>query len=96
MNLKRKKIVKSLLGGDRLPEQVNHPPHYTASKYEVIDVLEEWFPDDPHLFTIVKYLARCYLKDNPLTNLRKAEWYLQRKIQLEEKRESTLHSSNKA
>ena len=28
-------------------DNVNHPGHYTFGKYEVIDILEDWFPADP-------------------------------------------------
>ncbi|GHV86254.1 hypothetical protein AGMMS50230_18620 [Spirochaetia bacterium] len=28
-------------------DPVNHPGHYTFGKYEVIDVLEDWFPIGP-------------------------------------------------
>ena len=62
-------------------DMVNCPPHYTSGKYEVIDVLEDWFPNDPHLFIIVQYLARWDKKGDPLENLAKAEFYLKRKIE---------------
>ena len=62
-------------------DMVNHPPHYTSGRYEVIDVLEDWFPNDPHLFIIVQYLARWDKKGDPLENLEKAEFYLKRKIE---------------
>lgn len=59
---------------------VNHPPHYTTGKYEVIDVLEDWFPTDPLSWQVGKYLARAPHKGNPLQDLEKAKWYLERKI----------------
>ena len=60
---------------------VNHPPHYTSGKYEVIDVLEDWFAQEPLLWQTVKYLGRWNKKGDPLENLEKAEFYLKRKIQ---------------
>ncbi len=61
-------------------DMVNHPPHYTAGRFEVIDVLEDWFPTDPLLWQVGKYIARWDKKGDPLENLAKAQWYLQRKI----------------
>ena len=61
---------------------INHPPHYIATKFEVIDVIEEWFPSEPHLFSAVQYLARWDKKGEKEENLRKAIWYIQRKIDL--------------
>ena len=60
---------------------VNHPPHYTSGKYEVIDVLEDWFPNDPLLWQVGKYLGRWDKKGDRLENLEKAEFYLKRKIE---------------
>ena len=62
-------------------DMVNHPPHYTSGKYEVIDVLEDWFAHEPLLWQTVKYLGRWDKKGDPLENLEKAEFYLKRKIQ---------------
>ena len=62
------------------PDMVNKPPHYTMGRFEVIDILEDWAPDDPHIWTTLKYLARYKHKGNPLQDLEKARWYLDRKI----------------
>ncbi len=59
---------------------VNHPPHYTFGKFEVIDVLEDWFPTDPLLWQVGKYIARAGHKGNKLQDLEKACFYLQRAI----------------
>lgn len=65
---------------------INRPPHYTFGKFEVIDVLEDWFPTEPLLWNAVKYLARWNKKGSSQENLHKALWYIQRKLkQLEEK-----------
>ena len=58
-----------------------NPSHYKRGKYEVIDVLEDWNLD-PHIFTVIKYLARSKYKGNELEDLQKAKWYLDRKIML--------------
>lgn len=62
-------------------DHVNHPPHYTFGTYEVIDVLEDWFPHDPLLWQVGKYIARARHKGHELEDLRKALFYLQRRIQ---------------
>jgi hypothetical protein len=63
-----------------MPEQVNHPAHYNFGQYEVIDVLDDWFPDSPYAWQIVKYVARAPHKGNELQDLRKAQFYLNRLI----------------
>lgn len=67
---------------------VYHPTHYTFGKYEVIDVLEDWFPAEPLLWQVGKYIARWDKKgSDPIENLEKALFYLQRKInKLKEKK----------
>jgi hypothetical protein len=64
-------------------DPVNHPRHYTFGRYEVIDVLEDWFPSDPLLWQVGKYIARARHKGNTLEDLKKAAWYLNRRIEQE-------------
>lgn len=61
-------------------DMVNHPAHYTQNKWEVIDVLEEFFADDPLMWQVGKYILRYKHKSAPLQDLEKAAWYLNRKI----------------
>ena len=69
-----------------VPDEVNRPAHYTFGKFEVVDVLEDWFSHDPLLWQVGKYIARSAHKGHQLTDLRKAGWYLARRIaQLEPK-----------
>ncbi len=59
-------------------EKVNHPDHYNKG-IEVIDFIDSWEMD----FTtgnIVKYVSRHKLKGNPLEDLKKAKWYIERLI----------------
>jgi hypothetical protein len=58
---------------------VNHPPHYTFGRIEVIDAIEDWNLDF-HLAQVVKYVARARHKGNFVEDLKKARWYLDRKI----------------
>ncbi len=60
---------------------VNHPPHYTRGKIEVIEFIEDQ-ELDYHCGNAVKYICRHPYKGNPIQDLKKAVWYLQRKIKL--------------
>ena len=61
-------------------DNVNHPAHYTAGKFEVIDVIEDWKLGF-HLGNAVKYIARAEHKGSPIEDLKKARWYLDRLIE---------------
>lgn len=67
-------------------EMVNGPQHYGGvdNPYEVIKVCEAWGLDkDAYLFNVVKYVARAGKKDpkKELEDLKKAIFYLQRKVE---------------
>jgi hypothetical protein len=65
-------------------DSVNHPSHYTDGKYECIDYLESrGFTQDGYLFNAVKYISRAGKKDPEKyeEDIRKAIWYLNRKMQ---------------
>jgi len=66
-------------------EHVNHPQHYggESNTYEVIKVIEA-LEMDFHLGNTFKYIARAGKKgtDKEIQDLKKALWYLERKIQL--------------
>jgi len=71
-------------------EMVNGPSHYGGADnpYEVIKVCEAWNLDkDAYLFNVVKYVARAGKKhsDKELEDLKKAAFYLERKIRNLEK-----------
>lgn len=76
-------------------ELVNNPEHYGGADdpYEAIKVIEAWglcF----HLGNTVKYIARCGKKDEVLQELKKARWYLERKIKnLEGEKEKNRRKS---
>lgn len=64
-----------------MSEQVDHPSHYGGDNpYEAIRVIEAWGLDFC-LGNAVKYIARAGKKADALTDLRKARWYLDRRIQ---------------
>ena len=60
-------------------ELVDHPAHYNRGKYEVIDVIEDWHLGF-NLGNAIKYIGRCGHKDDPVQELEKAKWYVQREI----------------
>lgn len=59
---------------------VNQPPHYLTGGIETIDFLEAKFADDPWLWQVVAYCVRCRHKGNELEDLKKARYYLERRI----------------
>ena len=68
-----------------------NPQHYKRSKealgVEVIDILEYFFPDDPLMWQVGKYMLRAGHKDGLVQDLEKARWYLDRRIAKELERE---------
>lgn len=61
-------------------DNINHPSHYTFGTIEVIDVIEDWQLGF-HEGNTIKYIARAKHKGNELEDLKKAKWYLNRKIE---------------
>lgn len=63
------------------PEAVHHPAHYGGedNTYEAIKVIEAWNLDFC-LGNAVKYISRHEHKGVPLQDLKKARWYLDRRI----------------
>lgn len=61
-------------------EKVNHPSHYNAGKYEVIDVIVDWQLNF-NLGNAVKYIARCDHKGNKKEDLEKAIFYLKYELE---------------
>lgn len=70
---------REALEGIARREAVNHPPHYNQGKIEVIDAIEDWGLDF-NAGNVVKYVARHKHKAEPLEDLKKARWYLDRII----------------
>ena len=68
-------------------DTVNHPKHYMQGKIECIDYIEDKQLGF-HLGNAVKYITRAGIKSSDkIEDLRKAIWYINRYIQLEEERE---------
>jgi hypothetical protein len=65
-------------------EMVNHPSHYGGENnvYEAIKVIDAWGLDnDFYLGNAVKYLSRAGKKDDTVQDLKKAIWYIEKKIE---------------
>ena len=69
---------------DKKDDMVNHPSHYTFGTIEVITVIEDWKLGF-HEGNCIKYIARAKYKGRELEDLKKAQWYLNRRIQDMEK-----------
>ena len=65
---------------------VDSPAHYTNGGVDVIEVIEDAVKcaEDPASAVlqsqVIKYIMRMWLKDNPLQDAQKAQWYLERLI----------------
>ena len=66
-------------------DSVNAPAHYLHGKKETIDVISDCMTaDEYHGYlkgNILKYFSRYKFKGEPLEDLQKAHWYLNRLIQ---------------
>jgi hypothetical protein len=64
---------------------VNHPTHYTSGSIECIDAIKASMGQEKFngylKGNIIKYIWRYELKQNPVQDLEKAQWYLNRLIQ---------------
>lgn len=69
-------------------ETVDHPSHYKDDKYECIEVMKDIYgptmTQDFCLLNAFKYLWRAYEKDYTIENIKKARWYLDYWIKLDE------------
>ena len=70
-------------------DAVNHPSHYTQGGIECIDAMKASMSDEAFKGllkgNVIKYIWRYEKKVNPLEDLKKAKWYLERLIkELEE------------
>lgn len=80
--------------GKPTDDMVNHPRHYTQGGIECIDALTAMVtpyedPNDAALsWQVVRYIWRHPFKFNPLEDLKKAQFYLNRLITHWEKKET--------
>lgn len=65
-------------------DEINHPAYYTKGSIEVISAIEDW-KLEYHEGNVVKYIARAQHKRSRIVDLKKAAWYLNRRIKMLEK-----------
>lgn len=74
-----------------MTDNINHPKHYTDGKFkcskcgEVIECIDIVGKMCFTLGCAVKYIWRCDLKNDAIEDLKKAEWYIRKEIELREK-----------
>lgn len=75
---------------DKTLQHAPNSPHYKGFAIEPIEYIEanNLGPYAFHVGNIVKYVSRYQQKDG-ISDLKKALWYLQRLIELEEKNHTT-------
>ena len=80
----REGLLKELMSPNN---DVNHPSHYNDGEIEVIDYIEDKGLNF-HLGNVVKYISRAGKKcpDKEIEDLKKAKWYLDRYIEMLERR----------
>ena len=64
-------------------DMVNHPPHYNQSSVECIDAIESATGPNFKFYlqgNVMKYLWRFDYKGEPIKDLKKAQWYIERLI----------------
>ena len=69
---------------ERDKDPVNSPNHYKQGNRETIEVIKDYMTSDEFSGylkgNIIKYVARFKFKGNPLQDLKKASWYLDKLI----------------
>lgn len=83
-----KKIIEDFEMEERKNKMVDHPPHYNQSGIECIDAIMAATDSGFEFYlqgNIIKYLWR-YRYKNGSEDLKKAEWYLKKLIQITEKK----------
>ena len=65
-------------------DKVNSPAHYLKGKKETIDVIKDCMTDDEYhgylKGNVLKYVSRYKFKGEPLEDLKRAQWYLNRLV----------------
>ena len=65
-------------------DPVNQPSHYKQGNRETIEVIKDYMTDDEFVGylkgNVIKYVGRFKFKGNPLQDLKKASWYLNKLI----------------
>ena len=84
MNQKLSLIQPSL--NDEKDSDINAPKHYVEGRtIEPIELIEDWSLNH-HLACALKYISRAGRKHDEAKDLKKAIWYLERRIKVLEKK----------
>lgn len=71
-------------------DNVNHPAHYTSTKIETIEIIQDKLTPEAFegfcIGNVLKYLTR-YRQKNGVEDLKKARWYLDKIISVKEGKE---------
>ena len=68
---------------DKVQDMINSPSHYTFGGFETIDYIESKGLDrDFCLANVIKYISRAGYKISKLEDLKKAQYYLNRRIKI--------------
>ena len=69
---------------ERKHDNVHSPSHYMHGKKETIDVIRDAMENDEYhgylKGNVLKYVSRYKFKGEPLEDLQKAQWYLNRLV----------------
>ena len=88
---KREKLLSLQIVKDKEPERdeiIHNPPHYVAGRtIEPIHIIEDWLLNH-HLACALKYISRAGRKHDEIKDLKKAVWYVQRRIRLLEQHQT--------
>jgi len=83
---KEKVSIEDTIKESEVNDPVNHPNHYTAGGIECIDYLIAKLPKEELIGycrgNAMKYLSRVGLKDDPVQEYKKAQWYLNKLIEV--------------
>jgi hypothetical protein len=70
-------------------DEVTRPEHYNHGKYETIDVIIDTLGEYEAINychgNVLKYTIRMWHKGNPIKDAQKAQWYLNKMVELLEK-----------
>lgn len=83
--MSEERVIRGWTKSEIMDGMIDRPPHYTVGGMDVIDFIEAK-QLGYHLGNVVKYISRAGIKsENPITDLKKAKWYLERHIEMIEK-----------
>lgn len=87
----RQPTIEDIFGDAKDSDEVNEPQHYNYGKYETIDVIVDTLGAYEAIHychgNVLKYTMRMWHKGRPITDCKKARWYMNKMIELLEQTE---------